>query len=293
MGRTALRRLLALGLLGSLSAALSAHAASPVWAVRGAHNTVYLAGSVHLLPAQDASLPPAFDRAYADSRRLVMEIDLGKLDTTAAASWLLEHGTAPPGSTLRAMLGEPRYARVTTAASDLGLPTEVLDSQAPWVVGLELADLEYVHLGFDPQQGVEEQLLRRAQADGKPTAGLETLDEELSGLEALSREDQLHLLDQTLDEMKSSPEEIRDVLSAWRRGDTARLAALLSHEYRAFPALYRPLVTARNQHWLPQIEHLLQASDNSLVVVGSLHLVGDGGLLELLRKDGYKAEQLN
>ena len=63
MGRTALRWFLALGLLGSLTA----HAASPVWAIRGTHNTVYLAGSVHLLPAQDAALPPAFDRAYTDS----------------------------------------------------------------------------------------------------------------------------------------------------------------------------------------------------------------------------------
>src|SRR5207302_5381388 len=58
MGRTACRWFLALGLLGSLTA----HAAGPVWAVRGAHNTVYLAGSVHLLPAQDAVLPSALDR---------------------------------------------------------------------------------------------------------------------------------------------------------------------------------------------------------------------------------------
>ena len=42
-----------------------------------------------------------------------------------------------------------------------------------------------------------------------------------------------------------------------------------------------------------EIEQLLKAQDNSLVVVGSLHLVGEGGLLELLRKDGYAATQLN
>ena len=77
MGRRAPQRLLALCLLGSLTA----HAASPVWAIRGAHNTVYLAGSVHLLPAEDAVLPPGFDRAYGDSGRLVMELDLSKLES--------------------------------------------------------------------------------------------------------------------------------------------------------------------------------------------------------------------
>ena len=289
MGLSALQRLLALCLLGSLSA----HAASPVWAIRGAHNTVYLAGSIHLLPAQEALLPPAFDKAYADSGRLVMELDLGTIDPLQAAAWMSEHGSLSPGTTLRGILGEQRYARVSAAATELGLPVEMLDGQAPWAVGIELADLEYVHLGFDPQQGVEEQLVHRAQADGKPTAGLETLSEELGSLEALPREDQLRLLDQTVDELKQSQSEVHEVLRAWRNGDAATLAKLLKREYQSFPALYRPLVTDRNQHWLPQIERLLRADGNALVVVGALHLVGDGGLLESLRKDGFTAQQMN
>jgi len=294
MARKAQRRLGALGLLGSLIAcALSAQAASPVWAIRGTHGTVYLAGSVHLLPAEEAVLPPGFERAYAASTRLVMELDLGRVEPAAAGEWLLEHGALPAGTTLRGLLGEQRYARVSAAASELGVPRELLDGQAPWVVGLELAELEYVHLGYDPQQGVEEQLVRRAQTDGKQTAGLETLDEELGGLAALPRADQVHLLDQTLSDLQESPTELREVLGAWRRGDATRLAQLLYDEYRTFPALYRLLVTARNQHWLPEIERLANDSGNSLVVVGALHLVGDGGLLELLRKDGYVATQLN
>jgi uncharacterized protein YbaP (TraB family) len=211
MARTARRRLLALCLLGSLTlAAVAAHAASPVWAVRGPNNTVYLAGSVHLLPTQDAALPPAFERAYGSAAK-----------------------------------------------------------------------------------GVEEQLVARARADGKPTAGLETLDEELGGLAGLPREEQLRLLDQTLDDLNQSADEMREVVGAWRRGDANQLAALLAREYRSFPALYRQLVTARNQRWLPQIEALLREHADCMVVVGSLHLVGDGGLLELLRKDGYAPAQLN
>jgi len=294
VARAVLRWLLALGLLGGLSLpAPEARAASPVWVIRGAHNTLYLAGSVHLLPAQQSVLPRAFDRAYTDSARLVMELDLGKLDPLAAAHWLAEHGALPPGTSLHAVLGEQRYTRVSAAAADLGLSAQALDSQAPWVVGLELTDLEYVRLGFDPEQGVEQQLVRRAQTDGKPTAGLETLNEELGGLAALPREDQLRLIDQTLGELKESRAEMRTVLAAWRRGDATKLAALLSREYRDFPALYRPLVTARNRRWLPQIEQLLQGEQNCLIVVGALHLVGEGGLLELLRQDGYAPVQMH
>jgi uncharacterized protein YbaP (TraB family) len=280
--------LLALGLLGSLSA----HAASPVWAVRGAHNTVYLAGSIHMLPADDAALPPGFARSYADSARLVMELDLGKFDPMEAMTWMMDHGALPAGTNLRGVLGEQRYGRVSAAATGLGLPLAALDSLAPWVVGIEITDLAYEHEGYDPEQGVEEQLVRRAAKDGRPTAGLETLPEELSGLTELSSADQIRMLDQTVDDLKDIKSEMREVTTAWRHGDAARLAALLSSEYNAFPSLYRPLVSDRNQRWLPQVEALLKASDNSLVVVGALHLVGPGGLLELLRRKGYAITQL-
>jgi hypothetical protein len=289
VGRTALRWLLALGLLGCLSA----HAAGPVWAIRGAHNTVYLAGSIHVLPADDTSLPPAFERAYADSAKLVMELDLGKLDPMEAGEWMLEKGALPPGTKLRTVLGEQRYGRVAAAAASLGMNMLGLDLQRPWVVGLEITEYAYSHEGYDADQGVEEQLVARARADGKPTGGLETLPEELAGLVGLPQQDQVRMLDQTLDELQDIKAEMRDIVGAWRRGDAAHLAALLSTEYQSFPALYKPLVTDRNQLWLPQLQEMLRGKDNVLVVVGALHVVGEGGLLELLRKQGYTVKQLD
>ena len=294
MARTALRRLLALGLLGGLSAtALSAQAASPVWAAHGTHNTVYLAGSLHMLPANDATLPAAFDRAYADSAKLVMELDLGNFDPLEAMTWMMDHSALPPGSTLRGVLGQPRYEHLSAAAASLGMSMAAFEGQAPWVVGIEITEVAYTHQGFDPEQGVEEQLVRRAQSDGKPTAGLETLPEQLGGLIALSREDQVRMLDETIDELKDLKSETHEVTDAWRHGDATRLAALLSTEYNSMPSLYKPLVTDRNQHWLPELEQLLKSNDNALVVVGALHLVGPGGLLELLRKKGYRITQLD
>jgi uncharacterized protein YbaP (TraB family) len=264
-----------------------------VWAIRGAHNTVYLAGSIHLLKANDAALPSAFDRAYAGSRALVMEMDLSKMDPTESASFMLEHGALPSGSSLRKMIGEERYRRVSAEATRLGLPMEALDGFAPWMLGLQLLELQYMQLGFDPQQGVEQQLERRAQTDGKPTEGLETLSQQLGLFEALSNEDQARFLDMVVTEMRDVGSETQSVVSAWRAGDAAKLANLLGDEYKSFPVLYRSLVTERNRRWLPQIEKLLQSDQNYFVVVGALHLVGDGGLLELMRKDGFRPEVLN
>ena len=288
MGRKICLGLIAFGLFGCLTA----RAASPVWAIHGAHNTVYLAGSVHLLKANDAVLPAAFNRAYSSSKGLVMELDPANLNPTEAASWMLTNGMLPEGMTLRRKLGDTRYRRVEAEATRLGVPLETLEQFQPWVIGLQLLEVQYQQLGFQPDAGVEQQLDQRAQADGKSIRGLETLSEQLGVLGALSDDDQARFLELIVTEMHDVDSDTQQVIAAWRAGDAAKLAALLSDEYKSFPALYRTLVSDRNRHWVPQIEQLLRDNQDSFVVVGALHLVGDGGLLELLRRDGFRCEQL-
>ena len=289
MGRKTRRWLLALGLFGSITA----YAGSPVWAIHGDHNTVYLAGSVHLLKADDSSLPPAFDHAYKGSKALVMELAMDEAVQMEVASWMMENGMLKEGTTLRATIGDARYRRVSAEAERLGVPMEAADMLQPWALGLQLIEMQYVQLGFDPQQGVEQQLQHKAQADGKPISGLETVQEQLGALQGMSYPDQARFLDMIVTEMHDVESETQSVVAAWRAGDAAKLAALLSDEYKSFPALYRLLVSDRNKRWVPQIEKLLHANQDYFVVVGALHLVGDGGLLELMRHDGYKPEALN
>ena len=279
-------------LIVGLFSCLSAQAQSPVWTLRGIHNTVYLAGSVHLLKTGESSLPPAFERAYAAAKTLVMEVDVDQLDSPEAQTLLLEKGMFADGSSLRAAIGEAHYARLATEAARLGLPIEGLDPFEPWAVALTLTQLEYAQLGFDPEEGVEKQLGRRAHRDGKKIEGLETLEEQINILAGLSATDQVSFLDQTVDELKDTERDTREILAAWRSGNAAKLAALMSEEYAKSPSLYRELVTNRNRRWLPQIERLLKGDQDYLVVVGALHLIGDGGLLQLAKAEGFEPRPL-
>jgi uncharacterized protein YbaP (TraB family) len=282
------RWLLIVGLLGCLDA----QAQSPVWALKGAHNTVHLAGSVHLLKKDDMSLPPAFEHAYASAKTLVMEVDIDDMDTPDAQALLLQKGMFADGSTLRESISPASYGRVEAEATRLGLPMEGLQQFEPWAVALALTQLEYVQLGFDPDEGVERQLGRRAHADGKHILGLETLGQQIGILASLSKDDQAAFLDQTVTDMHDADRETQEIVAAWRSGDAARLAALMSEDFRNFPSLYYALVTDRNRRWMPQIERFLKAGQNYLVIVGALHLVGDGGLLQLARAEGLEPRPL-
>ena len=277
-----------LGLLGSVSA----NAESPVWSIKGAHNTVYLAGSVHLLRAKDAALPPAFATAYADSDALVMELDLDDVSESAAQGWVLEHGMFAGEGSLQSTLGDKLYKRALDEGGKLGLPVQALQMMEPWLLAMSFAEMQYLKLGFDPEQGVEKQLARKAAVDHKEITGFETLEQQFGLLDGMSYPDQARFLEMTLEEMDEMETQTEDMLKAWRSGDAKKLGDLLSEEYKVAPALYRTLVSDRNARWMPQIEKLLKSDKDYFVVVGALHLVGDGGLLELAKARGYTAKQM-
>jgi len=67
---------------------------------------------------------------------------------------------------------------------------------------------------------------------------------------------------------------------------------LLIEGFEEFPELFRKMVTDRNRSWLSPVEELIAGDRDAMVVVGALHLVGDGGLVALLREQGYTVEQL-
>jgi uncharacterized protein len=280
--------LFVLGLFGCLTA----EAESPVWAIKGEKNTVYLGGSIHLLKAGESQLPAGFEKAYKDADALVMEVDLDDLDPAEAQAWMMQHATFPEGKTLEDAIGEKRLARVAEESERLGIPIEGLSQFEPWMIALTLVQLEYMKLGFDPEQGVEKQLQRRAAADDKEITGLETLPEQLGLLDGMSDEDQAKFLELTVNELENVEKETDVLLAAWRGGNMGKLDALLTEEYDSFPGLYRMLVTDRNKRWMPHVQRLLEDDKDYFVVVGALHLVGKDGLIEMTKSKGFKPRQL-
>jgi uncharacterized protein YbaP (TraB family) len=264
-----------------------------LWAVKGEHNTVYLLGSVHVLRPGDARLPDAAEHAYAESEKLVMEIDLDDPEVSDPQAMLAEmQGAAllPEGQTLRGVLGGD-YAAVNTQAQGLGLELAMFDRFAPWFVATTLLELELAKRGFSPEYGIEQTLAARAAQDHKPIQGLETAAQQFGMLAGMPLPMQKRFLMMTLDETQQLDEELGELVRAWKDGDTATLARLLSAEFDEFPDLYRTLTVDRNRAWVGEITRLLGDRDDYLVVVGALHLVGRDSVVDLLEKRGYEVVQ--
>ncbi len=262
-----------------------------LWRVRNGAGTVYIAGSLHQLRTDRDVLPPSYGQAYEASERLAMELDMDALRPTDLAGELVARAIDPTGRSLRASLGEQRWRLLEPRLAGLGLPLEALERFEPWAVALLLASNDFLRRGYSPASGVEGQLQARAAADHKPIDGLETPLVQFELLDGLPRKDQIGLLDLTLEELDRVGTLLESLESAWRAGDLERLDGLLLREYRLRPDLYERLVGARNARWVPPIRSFLQRPDDTLVVVGLLHLLGERGVITLLRDQGMAPER--
>lgn len=284
---------LATGLAALLAASSTSFAAEThhtLWSIKGKTNTVYLLGSVHFLSPSER-LPDAMNDAYRDAERLVMEIDMDDLDPVATQQTIIQLGLLPEGRTLESDLGPEAYKKVTIYADEVGLDKTALNRFRPWLAALTLVQLQLKQLGLEPNSGVEQKLTALATADGKEIQGLETMEQQLGMLANLSPTQQREFLLYSVEDTERAAKEIDDLITAWRVGDTKSLAALLQEGFDRYPDIYGPLTVDRNRKWISNIEHLLKQRDDYLIVVGALHLVGKGSVVELLQGKGYSVNQ--
>ena len=261
------------------------------WELRGQHNTVYLLGSVHMLTAADSALPGEVMSAYAKSGALVMELDLNDANAEALLGSGLESTLLPEGESLSSVLGPQLYGEFVAQAQPLGLEPALVERFQPWFAALTLEQLALAQAGFEASAGVDMQLAQRAQADHKPVIALETMDEQLGYFAQLTVEQQRQFLRATLKDLHTQASDTASVVRAWQRGDTAELERLLHKDAAESPELFRVLTTDRNRRWLPKITALLDDSQDYLVVVGVMHLIGSDGLVQLLGRQGHSAVQ--
>jgi uncharacterized protein YbaP (TraB family) len=262
-----------------------------LWEVRGQHNTVYLLGSVHMLRIADSALPPPILAAYSRSSSLMMELDLNEAGGDALLGDEMEATLLPEGESLSSTIGPELNRDFEARARPLGLEPAVTERFQPWFAALMIQQLALAQSGFETGAGIDMQMAQRAQADHKPVIALETIAEQLGYFANLSLEQQRQFLRATLKGLDTERSDMAGLVSAWQNGDTGELERLMHKDAQESPELFRQLTTERNRRWLPKITALLEDSHDHLVIVGAMHLIGDDGIVQLLRRQGHVVEQ--
>lgn len=286
-------------------AAASAEPAPPVpllWKVSDADNEIYLLGSFHMLKPTDYPLSKDVDGAFEDAETVVFELSPEEMSSPALGMAMGQAALRRDGTMLDSELPAPvaeklRAWNETNAASlqKIGLAPQVFQMFEPWFVGLTISIVEMNKLGLDPAIGLDMHLSDRARRASKPTLGLEQGSEQIAVFDGMGKDEQLQFLEESLNEADDATVEIEKLHDAWRRGDATGLWNGMAAEMRTeYPALYRRINVARNDAWVPKLQRMLdgETGDDTLVVVGALHLLGDDGVVEKLRAKGYTVERI-
>jgi hypothetical protein len=287
------RTLLAALALSFAASALPLRAADGsvfMWKAEKDGTTVYLLGSIHALKADAYPLPEAIEKAFNEVDVVAFEVDLEEMN--AAALQMLSVGVLDDGRSLEEVVGPATWAELVAAMEQTGLDASMVRFMKPWMAALSVASLELVNAGYLPSAGLDAHLDQRAKEAGKERAAFETAEVQVNFFANLTEAESLAFLRYTLADLETMIPLLDDLYRRWRVGDASVVEELLAKEFAEFPELYRKLVTDRNRAWLPEVEALLAGDRDAMVVVGSLHLVGSEGLVELLRKRGYTVSQM-
>ena len=277
--------------------AVYAEAPKPLlWKVSDANNSLYLLGSFHMLKTTDYPLAKSTDMAFDDAEQLYFELSPEEMNNPALGQKMAQAAIRTDGKTLQQSLSAETWKKFEVSAAKNNLPAANFQGFEPWFVALILSVTEMQKVGLNPALGLDKHFMDRAAKAGKPAKGLETGASQIAIFDNMGVKQQEQFLLDALDESADMKKKIDELHSTWRNADDKALFNIMAKEMsQKYPELYQTINPDRNKAWLPKLEAMLKDNDKDdvLVVVGSLHLVGDDGVVKMLKSKGYKIERLN
>jgi len=284
---------LALLSIGGASTAKAPAAAHPaLWAVSDADTTVYLFGTIHLLPADYRWRSDAFDNAVAGSQELVVETivdDKNPAKLMAALAGLAFTKGLPP---LAERVPEAKRPALAAAIKKSGFPPAALDMMETWAAAFMLLGAQFKALDLKAGEGVEMVLRSEFSGRGKPIGELETNVEQFGYFDRLSEKAQRSLLEGAIEDGPGVKDTFNDMLSAWSRGDVRAIAKVFNRDLADSPELADAVIVQRNANWTKWVEGRMAQPGIVLVAVGAGHLAGDDSVIEMLEKQGMRVRRV-
>lgn len=261
------------------------HAEPLFWSATKGTTQLLIMGSLHVGRDDLYPLPKEAEQALKHSAGLVVETDI----RTGSAA-------APTSSTVSSehVLSDEQLFALDSIAQQLGLNSQQLRQLPPWSASLLIQMRFFAELGYQAERGIDLYFMHQAEQQQIPVLGLETLQFQLDLLAGLPNSGE-ELLVSLIKDWEINAKLTECMIQSWKNGDQDKLLEVAKLSEMS-PELEHKMLIARNQDWaekLSQTSFLPEQDKPYLVVVGTLHLVGEQSLLAQLKKKGFSIKQLN
>lgn len=261
-----------------------------LWKVADEDTTIYLFGTIHILPkAVDWYNGPVAD-ALDHADELVTEVPMD--DETAAAAAMMQMGQRSDGKTLRETLKPDLRATYEAQLTKLGIPVAAFDKADAWMAALVLSLIPLQLSGYDLANGIDKQVAAKAIEHGLERDALETPEYQIGLFEALPADVQASYLGSVLEGLPEMTTQIDAMVTAWKEGKPDDLARILNSDQDATPQIRQVLLTQRNTNWTKWIAQRLEQPGTVFMAVGAGHLAGEDSVQAQLAKAGIKSTRV-
>lgn len=259
-----------------------------LWQVsgKGIKKPSFIFGTFHLLCRDDIHFSDQLKKAMKASDEVYMEMDMDDPSTMLSGMMYMN---MKDGKKLEDLYTPDEYKRLQTYFSDtLKMPLMLLQSAKPYFL---VALLYPRMMDCTAPSGVEEELVKIAKEDKKEIKGLETMQFQASVFDSIPYEWQAKELLKNIDSFGVYKNEFTTMLSFYKNQQMDSIQTMLGKSEFGSDKYDDLLLNNRNKNWVKQLKEIMKR-ESVFVAVGAGHLVGDEGLISLLKKEGYKVEPL-
>ena len=131
-----------------------------LWQIEKNGVTSYLLGTVHLGDQQMAGLPNYVKKAIEKTEKLVVEVDLSKVNPLEQQQVMMSYMLLPPGKTLQSEISAKNYKALSRYMTQQGLTMELFQPMQPFAVMLQITLMEYQKAGYQDTFGIDKQVYK-------------------------------------------------------------------------------------------------------------------------------------
>jgi uncharacterized protein YbaP (TraB family) len=268
-----------------------------LWEIRKGNQVGLLFGTIHVGRPEFYPLPNSRLAHLQRANVIVLEADIS--DTARAIAATQKYAMYPDGAPgLDTRLPAELKTRVDALLARNQLDAAPLMRLKPWMLANVLALFEAAQAGYMPALAVEAYLARLAASESKPVLELEGIEQQFELFEQAPWSTQLAFLEESVKavETRAARREVNRIVQAWETADRPALERLFA-ELRAQTTVgarftVDSILLGRHPRMVRRIESMLADGRIHLFAVGSLHLVGPQGLVEMLRARGFTVTEL-
>lgn len=255
----------------------------------GLERPSYLFGTIHMLCKDDAFISKNLKNAILNADKVYLELDMDNMFEMLGVMGKMKMNN---DTTLADLLTPEEYNKVKEyfEQGNSLLPFSMLETYKPMVATSMLAQSS---MSCDQTVAMEQLIMEEASKESIEIKGLETMAYQMSIFDSIPYKIQALELLKMISAGEATNEgeknEFDELMNAYKEQNLEKLAVMLGSSDDMLLQYKDILLNNRNKNWVAKLNKIMPGK-SLVIAVGAGHLPGENGVINLLRKEGYKVE---